>query len=219
MKRLLKQLSAILLVFALIVSLTPTSVSAASIKVTKKNSGKVSTVLYPGARAKKATATIESALFKSDVEENGVLYDIYSVRITLVKANLSKRDVVGAVKDGLRKKVPASDYSPVLIDKNGNDVKNVVVDGGLKSYSTPRNIVARSGRKRYTIYEWSKTLVYTYGIAIPKDHDKVYIGFAGLRNGQMKKSIRNKYISNKINYYKAGFGSTKKGFIIAAPIN
>ncbi len=217
LKKALKMCTALLLALVIAISATGTTAEAASVKVTKKNSGKVSCVYYKGAKAKKAKVNISSN-YKYTLTYSG--YDVYNVEVTLTRPSLSKSDIIKTVKESRKKGTNIMDYTLVAIDGNGNELSNVTTSI-YKSYSASsasKTLTARSGYTRYSIYGWTKKTVYTGSVYVPRGTTGVYIGVAGLRNGQMKKSVYNKWYNGTKTYYSAGFGKSKKGYVLAGQI-
>ena len=109
MKTIYKRLLTIVLVFALAISFTPIRTLAAKDNdndkskkekveygtVVKANSGTISTIMYPGAKAKKASFKITSEKGDRyiDTNNNNKEYDCYEVTITLNKSKLSSKDI------------------------------------------------------------------------------------------------------------------------------
>ncbi|WP_026526625.1 hypothetical protein [Butyrivibrio sp. VCD2006] len=222
MKRILKQLSAIVLIFALAFSFAPIKTQAAGVKLTKSRSGKISSVMYKGARPKKASFKLSSTLLRSSVKaSNQQLYDEYEVSISLTLSKLSKKDIMKIVQEAKKRNGgQIDDYTPIYVDKNGNSITDLIVENGsyVSRSSTAKTLVARKGRHVYRIYNWKKKIAYSYKVLVPLGHDTVYLGYAGLRNGQLKKATMNKLNNKTISYYAAGFGKNKKGYAMAGSI-
>ena len=222
MKRFLKQLSVIVLIFALVFSFAPIKTQAAGIKLKKSRSGKVSAVMYKGARPKKASFKMSSTLLRSVINKNtGQLYDEYEISITLSMPKLSKKDIMKTVQEARKRNGgQIDDFTPIYVDKNGNNVSDISIESGsyISHSSASKTLIARKGRHVYRINNWKKKISYSYKILIPQGHDTVYLGYAGLRSGQLKRKTMNKLNNNTINYYSAGFGKNKKGYAIAGQV-
>lgn len=216
LKKTLKMCAALMLALVIAITATGTTAEAASVKVTKKNSGKVSCVYYKGAKAKKAKVSISSN-YKYSLTYSG--YDVYDVTVTINRASLSKNDIIKTVKESRKKGSDIMDYVLVVIDGNGNQLS--VPASFYTSYSqssSSKTLKATSGNTRYSIYGWMKKTVYTGTVYVPRGTTGVYVGVAGLRNGQIKKSVYNKWKNGSKTYYGAGFGKTKKGYVLAGQI-
>ena len=237
MKQIMKQLLALSLALIVAFTFTPVNAQAAGRKVTFSTSGKVKTVMYKGAKAKTGTFTLISTKNPTPyVMKNGTLYqqskneaDLpvyykYEVSMTIRNPRLTKNDVVKTIQEINKKKYDKTYnvFCPVFIDANGNDldVSNLKINGGFSSSdsSKSKTLSARSGRKRYYMYNYRTVNTYNYTVYAPATAKDIYFGFAGLRNGQLKKKTRSKFKSGKIDYYGAGFGNKKKGYIIAGSI-
>ncbi len=217
LKKTLKMCAALMLALVIAITATGTTAEAASVKLTKANSGKVSCVLYKGAKAKKATFKLNSSTFRyhSSLYPG---YDVYDVNVTLTRANLSKTDIIKTVKESKKKGTNILDYAMIMVDANGNSVSGLnYTYPSYSDSSSYKTLKATSGNTRYYISGWRKKTVYTGSVYIPQGQS-VYLGFAGLRNGQIKKSVYNKWINGNKTYYSAGFGKTKKGYAIAGQI-
>ncbi len=220
MKKVLKSFAALMLALVVAFTATGTTVEAASAKVTFKNSGKVSTVLYKGAKAKKAKFKLNSVQYvESYPATDGIYYDEYSVSFQIERPNYSTGDVINIVTEAKKKGTGAYyDYIPVIVGADGNYRTDVHAQLNMdySASSKSKTINASSGYRRYWISGYRKKTVWTGKIQVPSGSTGVYIGFAGLRSGQIsQKQIKQ---LNKANYYKAGFGNKKKGFAIAGQI-
>jgi len=216
LKKALKMCTALLLALVIAITATGTTAEAASVKVTKKNSGKVSCVYYKGAKAKKAKVSISSS-YKYSLTYSG--YDVYDVTVTINRPSLSKNDIIKTVKESRKKGSNIMDYALVVIDGNGNQLS--IPWSLYTSYSqssSSKTLRATSGNTRYSIYGWMKKTVYTGTVYVPRGTTGVYVGVAGLRNGQIKKSVYNKWKNGSKTYYTAGFGKSKKGYVLAGQI-
>ncbi len=214
MKKIIRSLVAMFLAFAIALTCVPQTAEAAGVKLTKATSGKVSAVYYKGAKAKKASFSMNSVFA---YQYNG--YNVYNVKVTLKRPKLSKNDIVNTVKESTKKKGKISDYSLIFVDGKGNQI-SPIFDGTMNysESSASKTLTASTGRSRYYIYGWRSKTVYDLQVAVPAGTSDVYVGFAGLRSGQLKKKTAQKYTDGKINYYSAGFGKNKKGFAIAGSI-
>lgn len=221
MKKIVKQILAMALALAIAFTFAPVEAQAAGVKLTKKNSGKVSCVYYKGAKAKKASYSM-TAVNNGVIQDyrTGAYYNKYTVSVKLKRSNLSKNDIVRTVKESRKKGGNISDYVLIVTDAQGNALNDVAIDGYMDyaNSSSSRTLKARSGYTTYYIWGWRKTTTYTYTVYVPYEKAGVYIGFAGLRNGQIKKSKVDAFTDGEINYYQAGFGKNKKGFAIAGCI-
>ncbi|MBE5845499.1 MAG: hypothetical protein E7302_15250 [Butyrivibrio sp.] len=220
MKKVLKSFAALMLALVVAFTATGTTVEAASAKVTFKNSGKVSTVLYKGAKAKKAKFKLNSAQYvRTFPATNGNFYDEYDVNLQIERPSYSKGDVINIVTEAKKKGTGAYyDYVPVIIGADGNYRTDcgTTLSVDYSASSKSKTIYATSGYRRYWISGWRKKTVWSGKIQVPSGSTGVYVGFAGLRAGQItKKQIKN---LNKANYYKAGFGNKKKGYVVAGQI-
>jgi len=221
MKKIVKQILAMALALAIAFTFAPVEAQAAGVKLTKKNSGKVSCVYYKGAKAKKAsfsmTATNGGPYYN---RYTGAQYNKYTVSVKLKRSNLSKNDIIRTVQESRKKGGNISDYVMIVTDAQGNAVNDCIIDGytDYANSSSSKTLKARSGYTTYYIWNWRTTTAYTYDIYVPYDKAGVYVGFAGLRNGQLKKSKVDALSNGEISYYKAGFGKNKKGFAIAGCI-
>ncbi len=153
--------------------------------------------------------------------KTGMLYDAYDVVVTIKRPKLSKSDIIKTVKESKKKGGHVNDFCLIVVDENGNKVTDGGLNGGsldTQSSSSSKTLKAKEGRKNYYIWNWRKTAVYKYQVVVPHGQKNVYVGFAGLKNGQIKKSKEDKLSDGNITYFSAGFGSKKKGFIIAGPV-
>ena len=237
MKTIYKRLLTIVLVFALAISFTPIRTLAAKDNnndkgkkekveygtVVKANSGTISTIMYPGAKAKKASFKITSEKGDRyiDTNNNNKEYDCYEVTITLNKSKLSSKDINKSLYDYRKKKGTLQDYAIIMIDKDGKSAKGIKVDGGINEYlsSAPQQLKAKDGKKTNYFGGWRKIVVYTFRIMVPENSKGVYVGVAGLRNGQLTKDTKKQYQSDKINFYKAGYGNNNRGYCYVKRIN
>ena len=235
MKRLVKQLLALTLALVVGFTFVPVNVQAAGRKVTVKNSGAVKSVLYKGGKAKNANFNFKSVkdpdeyvitggyyMKKGASDEGKQVFNKYEVSMTLKMPKLSKNEIEKIVKETKKKKYARSyvTYATVFVDSKGNPIKDVDIFGGFNENksSTPKTLVAHRGRHYYRMFTWRNKVTYEYTVYIPAGRTDVNLGFAGLRNGQLKSTTMTKYSNNKIDYYAAGFGKNKKGFIIAGSV-
>ena len=226
MKKLVKQLLALTLALVIGFTFMPVKAQAGGRKVTIKNSGTVKTVPYKGGRAKKGTFTFSSVgnyyFLKGSTDEGKQVFYKYDVTITLKQPKLSKNDIIKVVKE-TKKKNYANGYmtfEPVVIDSAGNVIRDIDYSMKLNTdkSSAMKTLVARQGRQSYKMFQWRNVKVYEFSMFVPAERTDVNVGLAGLRNGQLKKSAYSKYMSDKIDYYAAGFGKNKNGFIIAGRV-
>ncbi len=228
MKKIMKQMLALMLALVVAFTLAPVNAQAAG-KVKFANSGKVKAVMYKGAKAKKASFSLNSVKIKEAVPlewangEKGY-YDEYEVTLNLKKAKLSKTDIIKTVKESRKKGGKIASDCTFLIDANGNTLKGnsdgvFVQSGGLdySASSSSKSLKAKEGRTTYYIWSWRKTEVYKYKIYIEHGKTGIYLGVAGLKKGQIKEKNQDKLKDGAITYTKAGFGN-KKGFAIAGSI-
>ncbi|MCR5343717.1 MAG: hypothetical protein K6E70_10205 [Butyrivibrio sp.] len=176
MKKMFKQLAALMLALILALSFSPTEVRAAASlcgKLYTSSSGNVYSVLYPGGTPRKARYTINSTLVEDkllDTNDVFVEYRSYQVEIRINRSNLSKKDIINSRNDCRRKNTGFGDYKTIIIDRDG-------------------------------------------------DHDPVYFGVVGLRNGQLTNRNKKLYREGRINFFNAGYGSTKRGYAYVRRIN
>ncbi|WP_029323755.1 hypothetical protein [Butyrivibrio sp. AE3004] len=221
MMKIFKQIAAMMLAITLAATFIPVNVQAAGAKVTIASSGKVGTAMYKGAKARTASFKMTSTLSESGLKLTDGIYDVYEVNISLNKAKLSKNDIKKTVLESEKKGGHISDYTSICVDAEGNSLSDIIISGGLnkEKSSNAKNLTAKIGRNTYYIYGWRKNVVYSYKVYVPQGMTGIHLGFAGLRNGQLKGSTEKKYESHKINYYSAGFGKNKNGFAIAGAVN
>lgn len=221
MKKIVKQMMALVLALALAITFMPVNVQAAS-KIKFANSGKVKVVYYKGAKAKKGTFTLETLNTGKEVTlRDGRECFQYICKVKVERPKLSKSDIVKTVKESKKKKGKIADYCTILVDENGNPISDIPVDGYLdyNSSSSSKTLKAKEGRRNYYIYSYRKTTVHVFNVYIPKDRTSgVYMGVAGLKKGQIKKSKMDKFQDGKISYTAAGFGN-KKDFTIVGKVN
>ena len=227
MKKMFKQLAALMLALILALSFSPTEVRAAASlcgKLYTSSSGNVYSVLYPGATPRKARYTINSTLVEDkllDTNDDFVEYRSYQVEIRINRSNLSKKDIINSRNDCRRKDTGFQDYKTIIIDKDGDPVYNITVSGGFRrDLSSPgKRLKAKDRKKTYYLNDWQKETVYVYRVLIPDDHDPVYFGVVGLRNGQLTNRNKKLYREGRINFFNAGYGSTKRGYAYVRRIN
>ena len=229
MKKIFKQLAAITLVFALMLSFSPSNVMAASKNncgsVTKASSGKVSSIIYGGAKVKRAGFSIYSELVEdtsNDGNEDFIEYKTQKITVKFVRPTYSKRDILSIRKNLSRVKNKVwEDFKVIIIDEDGDFPRGITLKGGFDAAasSKPQSITAKLKTGSHSLNGYRKTEVYNYKLLVEKDHHPVYIGVAGLRNGQITNAAKNNYKQNRINFYEAGFGSKKKGFAYVQRIN
>ncbi|WP_029322437.1 hypothetical protein [Butyrivibrio sp. AE3004] len=220
MKRGLKQLLALLLALVVAINFTPFKAQAAGPKVTLSRSGKVKTVMYKGGKAKTSSFTMiveKGAPTVFDPDTNAPVYDEYYVRIKIKRFKMSKKDIIKTVKESRRRKGGISTYVPIVIDSKGNYITNCIFEGALLHSESDygRTLKAKQGRTTYYIYNWRNYSTYAYRLTLNHGTTGIYIGFAGLRNGQLTKNASRKKMKD---YYSAGYGKNKKGFIIAGSV-
>ncbi len=223
MKKLSKQLLALMLALVVAFTFAPVKAQAANVKVKISRSGKVKAVYYKGGKAKKASFSMTSVK-----QENGMIdkntgkeYDLYEVTATLKRAKLSKTEIAKTIQESRKKGGHINDYMLVLVDANGDKISDGgIYSGGVDygSSSSSKTLKAKEGYRNYYIYGWRKTTTYKYKVLVPKGQNNVYLGFAGLKNGQVKKSKVDKIENGGIPYYKGGFGNKKKGFVVAGSV-
>lgn len=220
MKRLSKQIFAILMVLFLVLSISPLQANAASKKnvtISKAKQGTVNAIMYKGAKPQKGTFTMKSKMIQSNVTlgSKKTKYDIYNVRLVLTQKKLSNNYAAMSVKEMNAISDAVRDFQLILVDSKGNVIKDAINLVGIKyGDSSPVQLISgKIGGKTYSLYNWRKKIVFEGQVSIPHKKD-AYIGFAGLRSGQIKTATAKKFENNKIDYYTAGFGSTKKGYIV-----
>lgn len=223
MKKIIRQMLALTLALVVAFTFAPVKAQAAGVKVTKSRSGSVKAVYYKGGPAKKATFKMTSTKLNYvwKTKDGQKVYDCYEVVVTLKRPKLSKTDIIKSVNESVKKKTKVNDFTIVAVDANGNPVD----DGGILNAnvdytltSPKRTIKAKQGRVTYSINDWLKKTVVKYEVLVPQGQTGMYIGIAGLKNGQISKAKANKFKDSKINYIKAGYGSSKKGFVIAGSV-
>ena len=227
MKRILKSLISIALVFSLGISLNPVNALAASKRygtIVKSTSGYVSTTLYPGAKPKKAKFKIQTELVNDtliDTNDDFIEYSEYKVSVTIDRKNLTKKEIVNIVKDIKNKKTSFNDYIAIFIDKDGDPASNIIVSGGMDDdLSSPgERVEAKYNKRIYYINSYRKVSVLTYKVLIPHGGEAVYFGVAGQKNGQITNDNRSKYRQRRINFYQAGYGNSKRGFAYVKKLN
>ncbi|WP_408070929.1 hypothetical protein [Butyrivibrio sp. JL13D10] len=223
MKKILKQMVALTLALVVAFTFAPVKAQAAGVKVTKSRSGSVKAVYYKGGPAKKATFKMTSTKlnYVRKTNDGQKVYDCYEVVVTLKRPKLSNTDIIKSVSESVKKNTKVNDFTIVAIDANGNTVDdggifNANVDMALSS--SKKTIKAKQGRHIYYINDWVKKEVVKYEVLVPHGQTGIYIGIAGLKNGQVSKSKDTKYKNGKISYIKGGYGSSKKGFVIAGSV-
>ena len=228
MKKIFKRLAAITLVFALMLSFSPSNVMAASKNcgsVTKASSGKVSSIIYGSAKGRKAGFTISSELVEdttTDKNEDFIEYKTYRITVKFTRPSYSKHDILSIQNNLNRIKTKGwEDFKVIVIDGNGDFPRGITLQGGFDadSSSKPQTLTAKHKSGSFSLHGYRKTEVYKYKLLVEADHDPVYIGVAGLRNGQITNAAKNNYKQGKINFYEAGFGSKKKGYAYVQRIN
>ena len=92
--------------------------------------------------------------------------------------------------------------------------------GYRRDLSSPgKRLKAKDRKQTYYLNDWQKETVYVYRVLIPGDHDPVYFGVVGLRNGQLTNRNKKLYREGRINFFNAGYGSTKRGYAYVRRIN
>ncbi len=223
MKRFFKQFLAMMLVFIIVLSISPLQVGAAAkknITISKTKKATVKSVMYKGAKPTTATFSMNCKKTKTGVTVGSNKYDIYNITLTLNSKKLSGSYAAKAVKQMNAIGQHVYTFQPIVIDKKGKMLKNVVSYAYLdKNKSSNTKVISGTvNGKRYSLYDWRQKEVYQFQLSIPQKTKECYIGFAGLRNGQIKTSLDQKFTNGKIDYYAAGFGSSKKGFIVVKKV-
>lgn len=216
------------LAITLATTFTPVNAIAAKSnmgRVVMASSGNVYSVLYPGGKAKKARFSVEYYLkddTTSDNEENFVEYKSYEVTVRINRSHLTKSEIIKAVNEMKRKDVTFNDYTPLIIDNEGDRAINLAITGGFRAdlSSAPKKQVAKTKKYNYSFNNWRKQSVYRYRLVVPADHESVYVGVAGLRNGFPSKAAYRDFKNNRINFYNAGYGSAnKKGYAFVTKVH
>lgn len=214
MRKGIKSLVSMLLVFVIVFAMAPSTAYAGTIKVQHGYSGYVKCVYYAGGPSKSAAFTISSNLVAEDY--NG--YDLYDVTITITKPNFSKKDTLGIYNDLQRKGTNRLlDYVPIFTNKNGGVIK-VKRQGGLQYYTDPVRSYSKKGKRKIWVSH-SKYNRYEYRLYIPANKTGYYVGVAGLGHGQITTVNYKKYLDGKLTYGGAGFGSSKKGYAVIGRIS
>lgn len=220
MRKVLKSFAALMLALVVAFTATGTTVEAASAKVAFNNSGKVNCVYYKGAKAKKAKFKMNSSQYVNTfLASDGVTYDQYSVNVQIERPNLSNGDIINIVNESKKKGGNIYDYALVIIGADGNSRSDVRTSMSINYSESSQSKVLKtvSGYRRYYISGWRKKTVFSGNVYVPSGTTGVYVGFAGLRSGQMTKKQVKQF--GKGNYYKAGFGNKKKGYVVAGQIS
>ena len=216
MKKWIKSIVSMLLVFSLVVTFSPVTASAkgGSPKALVANTGYVNCVYYTGGPVKKAKFSITSTRYKRN--QNG--YDVYDVTITINKPQFSQKDVIGIYND-LKKKGNKSlvDYVPVFTNKNGGTLTDIRRKQVKVEKPKPTRTYAKIGKKKIWI-DHTKYIRYDYKVYVPTKRASAYVGVAGLGYGQLKPVTYQQYCDGKITYGPAGFGSPKSGFVYISQI-
>ena len=230
MKRIFKRLAAIALVFALILSFSPSNAMAAQKKkygiVHSSNSGYVSSILYGKAKPRKAHFVISTELQEdttTDTVNDFIEYKTYKVTVTITRPTYSKKDIIG-IRNNLRriKAKGWNDFRIIIMDPDGDYPRGMTLTGGFNASASSKSqtLTAKEKKVSHNLYSYRKVEVYNYKILVTADHDPVYIGVAGLGNGQLTTANKNNYAEGRINFRQAGWGSSsKKGYAYVTRIN
>ncbi len=219
MKRFCKQFLALLLVLMMVFSISPIQAAAAkkNVTISKAKKGTVYSIWYKGAKPVKATFSASVKKYKTGVTYgDDTLYDIYNVTLTLNNQKPSGVYAAKAVKEQHAIGQKVYTFQPIITDSKGKALKNIIYNANMDMAKSSNQVIL-SGKvngQHYSLYNWRKKDVFKYEISIPQKQKECYIGFAGLRNGQIKTALDQKFTNEKIDYYKAGFGSSKKGYIV-----
>ncbi|WP_029320155.1 hypothetical protein [Butyrivibrio sp. AE3004] len=211
-----KSLLSFVLVLTLACVFTPITASAAPVKVDIGYSGSVKAIYYQGGPVRSASYSITSELI-TDRDEG---YDVYSVRIKLDTPKLTKNGFLNTFADCKKKgRTSILDFTPVFINKNGGDLKGVKWKGGFDKENSSKlyKVKVKYNKKSYS-FNWRDHCEYEYKVYVKNGVKGVYVGVAGLRNGQISSSTYSSWKQNQIDYVQAGFGSSKRGFIVAGKI-
>ena len=219
MRKLFRSLLSLSLAMAIALTFTPMNAVAASYpQITVASEGLVKAVYYAGGSFKNAGySIITNQLVDSD---SG--YDVYDVRIIINRPTFGKNEVIKVVNDLKKKKTDNfRDFMPVVINNKGTEL-----DKGIK-FKGKIDTENCSGHTRYRVKSKNTTyklnvrnhIEYSFKLYVKDGKKNVYVGIAGIRNGQLTENTYKQYVKNKINYYKAGYGNIKSGYIVAVKIS
>ncbi len=219
MKKTLKTIVAMFLALAIALTCVPQTAEAAA-KITTAGVGKTKNVqmkLYKGAG--KHTAKVKFNEMSYVGTTNG--FNVYHVTITVKNTKISQAEANGLSKE-YRKKWFNNWYSTALVltDSQGNDINGVKAVFDSYDYQ-----VKDSGKYKKTssytkgyfryhdTFRYPKTRTFSFYVDVPTYETDVYVGIAGLKNGQLTSTKEIQYKYGTINWKQAGFGGNKKNIV------
>ncbi|WP_408070429.1 hypothetical protein [Butyrivibrio sp. JL13D10] len=221
MKRSIKALLSLVLAAVIAISSNPINSVAAkkASPVTISSSGYIKAVYARGEGWKKSWYSITTRKIK-DVDDG---YDVFDVRIVINRPAFSREDVVNTVLDMNRWRTRSMrDFYPVIIARNGGEYERGI---RMRKYTLDREnssgTITYKGKRGRTTYSLKvrSHAEYTFRAYVKDGKKNVYVGLAGLRAGQIGDSTYNRLSEGEIGYFKAGYGSSKSGYICAVRIS
>ncbi|WP_026494774.1 hypothetical protein [Butyrivibrio sp. WCD3002] len=219
MKKALKTMVAMFLALALALTCVPQTAEAAS-KITVVSPGKsknVQTKLYKGAGKHTAKVTFNEMSYVG--QSRGL--NVYHVAITVKNTKITQAEANGLSME-YRKKYFSNWYSTALVltDSKGNDITGTkaaisqdyyqCIDSG--TYKKTSNYSRGYLRYRDT-FNYPRTRKYSFYLVVPAYETDVYVGIAGLKNGQPTSSKSIQYRYGNITFKQAGFGGKKQNIV------
>ena len=223
MKKILKQFLAMALALAIAFTFAPVEAQAAS-KITTVAVGKTKKVqakFYKGANAHSSKVTFNNVTLVGSAGG----YNVYQVDFTLKNTKLSQAEANGISKE-IRKKGLAnwSAYTYVITNNKGQDISSqVIIDpynssivNSTSTYSKKANYTVGYIRYRDKV-SYYKQVKFSLRIWVPESTSGVYVGIAGLKNGQPSYTKSYAYQYQGATFTSTGYGG-KKANIVATKL-